>query len=72
MHIFFTVVSIDFLLVSIFFLASSLVSFVRNICSIINKEDNWERYIISLAITSCIGIIALGVSVLSFIASRHF
>ena len=72
MSIFFIVVSIDFLLVSIFFLVSSLVSFVRNICTIINKEDNWERYIIALGVTAFMGVIALGISTLSFIASRHF
>ena len=69
---FFSIASATFFLVAIFFLGSSSLFTIKILRGVIREEDNWERYIIALVITAFMGIIALGISALSFIASRHF
>nr|DAW71416.1 MAG TPA: hypothetical protein [Caudoviricetes sp.] len=69
---FFSIASATFFLVAIFFLGSSFLFTIKILRGVIREEDNWERYIIALVITAFMGIIALGISALSFIASRHF
>lgn len=69
---FFSIASATFFLVAIFFLGSSFLFTIKILRGVIREEDDWERYIIALVITAFMGIIALGISALSFIASRHF
>jgi hypothetical protein len=68
----FSVASSVFFIVTIFFLGMSAVSTVQMIIMLIKRDEEWERYIVALVITAFMGVIALGISALSFIASRHF
>lgn len=69
---FFSIASATLFLVAIFFLGSSFLFTMNVLRGVLKKEDDWDRYIIALVITAFMGIIALGISALSFIASRHF
>nr|DAP68577.1 MAG TPA: hypothetical protein [Caudoviricetes sp.] len=68
----FSVASIVFFIVTIFFLSVSAISTVRMIIRMIKKDEDWEENIVALVVTAFMGVIALGISALSFIASRHF
>lgn len=68
----FSVASIVFFIVTIFFLSVSALSTVRMIIRMIKKDEDWEENIVALVVTAFMGVIALGISALSFIASRHF
>ena len=69
---FFSIASATLFLVAIFFLGSSFLFTMNVLRGVLKKEDDWDRYIIALVITAFMGIITLGISALSFIASRHF
>lgn len=68
----FSVASIVFFIVMIFFLGMSALSTIQMIIKLIKEDEEWEKYIVALVVTAFMGVIALGISALSFIASRHF
>lgn len=68
----FSVASSVFFIVTIFFLGMSAVSTIQMIIKLIKEDEEWEKYIVALVVTAFMGVTALGISALSFIASRHF
>lgn len=68
----FSAASSVFFIVMIFFLGMSALSTIQMIIKLIKEDEEWEKYIVALVVTAFMGVIALGISALSFIASRHF
>ena len=55
-----------------FLLGTSVLSIIQMLIGLIKKDEEWERYIVVLIVTSFLGVVALVISSVLFIASKYY